>query len=169
MGPPAAARGVEALEDFRRAVELAPDFGLPYFHAAVAYLSLGRVEEAVHVVEDGRRHGLTVFWADCIVGMALAKQGRGVEALAVLKRMIAQHDALHVSCASIAWVAACLGDYDTAFAWFDRGYDERDGLLPSVHVYTDIFVPALAHDPRFRALLERMRLTDVALASAAPA
>jgi len=31
-----------------------------------------------------------------------------------------------------------------------------------VHVYTDIFVPPLARDPRFHALLERMRLTDVA-------
>ncbi|MGE5359108.1 MAG: hypothetical protein ACM3NQ_08825 [Bacteroidales bacterium] len=53
--------------------------------------------------------------------------------------------------------------------WFDRGYDERDGLLPSVHVYTDIFVPALARDPRFGALLQRMRLTDVAAVSAAQA
>jgi hypothetical protein len=74
-----------------------------------------------------------------------------------------------VSCASIAFVAACLGDFDTAFAWFDRGYAERDGLLPSVHVYTDIFVPALARDPRFRALLARMGLTDVAEAPPARA
>ena len=67
-----------------------------------------------------------------------------------------------LSCASIAWVAACLGDVDAAFAWFDRGYEERDGLMAWVHVYTDIFVPALARDPRFGALLERMHLTDVA-------
>jgi hypothetical protein len=78
--------------------------------------------------------------------------------------MIEQHETRYVSCASIAWVAACLGDFDEAFAWFDRGYAERDGLLASVHVYTDIFVPALAVDPRFGALLERMRLTDVATA-----
>ena len=158
----ACGRGEDALEDFRRAVELAPQFGLPYFHAGVANLSLGRLEEAVRVVEDGRRQGLTVFWADCIVGMARAKQGRREEAVAALERMIEQHQTASVSCASIAYVAACLGDFDTAFAWFDRGYAERDGLLPSVHVYTDVFVPALARDPRFRALLERLRLTDVA-------
>jgi hypothetical protein len=46
--------------------------------------------------------------------------------------------------------------------WLDRGYEDRDGLMAWVHVYTDIFVPALARDPRFLALLERMRLTDVA-------
>lgn len=55
-----------------------------------------------------------------------------------------------------------MGDFDTAFGWHDRGVAERDGLLPSVHVYTDVFVPDLARDPRFRALLERLRLTDVA-------
>ena len=158
----ACGRGDEALADFRRAVELAPNFGLPYFHAAVAYTSLGRLDEAADVVEAGMRQGLTIFWADCILGIVRAKQGRRDEATAILARMTEQHQRLDVSCASIAWVAACLGDFDTAFDWLDRGYAERDGLMAWVHVYTDLFVPALARDPRFHALLERMRLTDVA-------
>jgi serine/threonine-protein kinase len=158
----ACGRGDEALENFRRAVELAPTFGLPYFHAAVAYTSLGRLDEAADAVEAGMRQGLTIFWADCILGIVRAKQGRRDEAATILARMIEQHQRLDVSCASIAWVAASLGDFDTAFVWLDRGYDDRDGLMAWVHVYTDIFVPALARDPRFFALLERMRLTDVA-------
>jgi serine/threonine protein kinase/tetratricopeptide (TPR) repeat protein len=158
----ACGRGDEALADFRRAVELAPNFGLPYFHAAVAYTSLGRLDEAADVVEAGMRQGLTIFWADCILGIVRAKQGRRDEAAAILARMTEQHQRLDVSCASIAWVAASLGDFDTAFTWLDRGYEDRDGLMAWVHVYTDIFVPALARDPRFHALLERMRLTDVA-------
>ena len=158
----ACGRGDEALADFRRAVELAPNFGLPYFHAAVAYTSLGRLDEAAGVLEAGLRQGLTVFWADCILGIVRAKQGRRDEAAAILARMMEQHQRLDVSCASIAWVAACLGDFDTAFEWLDRGYADRDGLMAWVHVYTDIFVPALASDRRFDALLERMRLTDVA-------
>jgi serine/threonine-protein kinase len=158
----ACGRGNEALGDFRRAVELAPNFGLPYFHAAVAYTSLGRLDEAADVVEAGMRRGLTIFWADCILGIVRAKQGRRDEAATILARMIEQHQRLDVSCASIAWVAACLGDFDTAFAWLDRGYDDRDGLMAWVHVYTDIFVPALASDPRFHALLDRLHLTDVA-------
>jgi len=158
----ACGRGDEALSDFRRAVDLAPGFGLPYFHAAIAYTSLGRLDEAADVVESGLRQGLTVFWADCILGIVRAKQGRRDEAAAILARMIEQHRRASVSCASIAWVAANLGDFDMAFSWLDRGYEERDGLMAWVHVYTDIFAPALARDPRFRAVLERMRLTDVA-------
>ncbi len=147
---------------FRKAVELAPTFGLPYFHAGVALVSQGRVAEAIDTVEAGVRQGLTVFWADCILGIARAKQGRRDEAAAILARMIDERQQHDVSCASIAWVAASLGDFDTAFEWFDRGYASRDGLMPWVHVYTDIFAPALAHDVRFRSVLERMRLTDVA-------
>jgi TolB-like protein len=158
----ASGRGEEALEYFRRALELAPHFGVSYFHAAVAYLSLGRLDEATGVVEDGVRHGLMIPWGDCILGMARARQGRRDEAAVILARMIEQHARQPVFCASIAWVAACMGDFDTAFEWFDRGVDERDGLLPSAHVYTSVFVPDLAGDPRFRALLERLRLTDVA-------
>ncbi len=54
-------------------------------------------------------------------------------------------------------------------SWFDRGYAERDGLLPSVHVYGPLFSPGLARDPRFHAMLERMRLTEAAAAPAARA
>jgi len=158
----ACGRSDEAIANFQKAVELAPTFGLPYFHAGVAYVAQGRLDEAVEVVQSGLRQGLTVFWADCILGIARAKQARREEAGAILARMIEQRQHAEVSCASIAWVAAALGDFDAAFEWLDRGYAERDGLMPWVHVYTDLFVPALAGDVRFRAVLERMRLTDVA-------
>jgi adenylate cyclase len=143
-------------------LELAPGFGLSYFHAAVAYNAAGRFDEAAAVLEAGMNQGLTVFWADCILGIVRARQGRDDEAATILARMIDHHQRAPVSGASIAWVAACLGDFDTAFEWLDRGYAERDGLMAWVHVYTDLFVPSLARDPRFASLLERMRLTDVA-------
>jgi serine/threonine-protein kinase len=155
-------RGDEGLATFQHAVELFPNFGLAYFHAGVAFVSLGRLDEAADVVDAGVRQGLSLFWGECILGVVRAKQGRRGEAAAILARMIEQHDRAAVSCASIAWVAACLGDFDTAFAWFDRGYEQRDALMACVHVYTDVFEPALARDPRFHPLLERMQLTDVA-------
>jgi serine/threonine-protein kinase len=155
-------RSEEAIADFQRVMELAPSFSLPYFHAAVAYHSQERYDEALEVLDAGSCQGLTVFWADCIRGIVLAKQGRRDAAAAVLDHMIQSRPKTVVAPASIAWVAACLGDFDAAFAWLDRGYEERDALMACVHVYTDIFEPALACDPRFDALLERMHLTDVA-------
>jgi serine/threonine-protein kinase len=158
----ACGRNEEAIADFHRVMELAPTFSLPYFHVAVAYHSLGRFDEAIAVLDAGSRDGLRVFWSDCIRGIVLAKQGRRDAAAAVLDNMIEDRRQTVVAPASIAWVAACLGDFDAAFAWLDRAYEERDALMACVHVYTDLFVPALARDPRFRRILERMRLTDVA-------
>ena len=155
-------RNEEAVADFQRVVELAPTFSLPYFHAAVAYHSQGRFDEALEVLDAGSRQGLTVFWADCIRGIVLAKQGHRDAAAAVLAHMIESRPRAVIAPASIAWVAATLGDFDAALAWFDRGYEERDALMACVHVYTDLFVPELARDSRFRSVLARMRLTDVA-------
>jgi serine/threonine-protein kinase len=158
----ACGRNDEAIADFHRVLELAPTFSLPYFHAAVAYHSQGRFDEALGVLDAGARQGLRVFWSDCIRGIVFAKQGRRDAAQAVLDEMVANRQHAVVAPASIAWVAACLGDFEGAFAWLDRAYAERDALMACVHVYTERFVPALARDPRFRAVLERMNLTDVA-------
>lgn len=37
-----------------------------------------------------------------------------------------------------------------------------DSLMPFLHIYTDIFVPALARDSRFGALLDRLNLANLA-------
>jgi tetratricopeptide (TPR) repeat protein len=159
----ACGRNDEAIADFHRVLELAPTFSLPYFHAAVAYHAQGRFDEALAVLDAGSRQGLRVFWADCIRGIVLARQGRRDAAQAVLDDMVANRQRTVVAPASIAWLAACLGDFDAAFAWLERGYEERDALMACVHIYTDLFVPALSRDPRFRKVLERMRLSDVAV------
>jgi len=95
-------RNEEAIADFQRAVELAPTFSLPYFHAAVAYHSQGRFDEALEVLDAGSRQGLTVFWADCIRGIVLAKQGRRDEAAAVLAHMIENRGRAVIAPASAA-------------------------------------------------------------------
>jgi len=57
-----------------------------------------------------------------------------------------------------AWLAAELGELDLAFELLDMGYEERDTLMGFVHVYSELFSPALASDPRFKAVLARMGL-----------
>ena len=74
----ACGRGDEALADFRRAVELAPTFSWPDFHAAVAYQSQGRLDEAIAVLDEGSRQGLTAFWADCIRGLSSPSRATGM-------------------------------------------------------------------------------------------
>ena len=37
-------------------------------------------------------------------------------------------------------------------------YEERDTLMACIHVYTGLFAPTLAADPRFKGVLARMKL-----------
>ena len=52
---------------------------------------------------------------------------------------------------------AALGDADRAFEWLDRAYEERRGWL--VYLNVEPMLDGLRADPRFRRLVERMRLT----------
>jgi len=57
----------------------------------------------------------------------------------------------------IAAVYAGLGDYDQAFRWLDVAYKGRDGSL--ILLKTDPTFASLRDDPRFAALLRKMKLS----------
>ena len=57
----------------------------------------------------------------------------------------------------IAAVYAGLGDYDQAFRWLDVAYKARDGSL--ILLKTDPTFDSLRDDPRFAALLRKMKLS----------
>lgn len=61
----------------------------------------------------------------------------------------------------IAWLAGSLGKLDLAFDFLDKAYEERDTLMIFSHVYTEWFCPAMWVDPRFKAILDRMKLADL--------
>jgi len=51
-----------------------------------------------------------------------------------------------------------LGDYDQAFAWLEKAYDERARAMLSLKV--NPLLDPLRSDPRFGALIRRMRILD---------
>jgi TolB-like protein/predicted Zn-dependent protease len=89
-------------------------------------------------------------------GIALAEHTLGNEdasrqALDALIRSNA-HEAPY----QIAQVYAWRGDRDQAFEWLERAYRERDPGLPYLHM--DQFSQSLHGDPRFTALLTKLKL-----------
>ena len=154
----AAGRPDEALAEFVKAMEVDPRLGLAYFHAGVAYIRKGLLDEVTQALERGKE--LVVFpgWAESLLGLVRLKQGDTEVALRILQEMIEAKKTTNVSATTIAWLAAALGKYDEAFAWFDRAYEDRDTLMAFLHVYTDIFSSQIATDPRYEAVLRRMRI-----------
>jgi hypothetical protein len=59
----------------------------------------------------------------------------------------------------IAEVHAWLGASDAAFQWLERAYRQRDGGLPSIR--EDPFFASVHADPRFNALLRKLRLPEI--------
>ena len=62
----------------------------------------------------------------------------------------------YVSPVAFVMLHAALGEVDSAFAWLDRAYEERRGWL--VYLAVEPTLDSLRSDPRFRRLMERMRL-----------
>jgi len=155
-------RSDEALQEFAKALEIDPNLGLAYFHAGVAYARKGLLDESLETFEKGKK--LVVFpgWIEANLGLVYLKKGDREKAVGILEEMIENKNKIkNLSAACIAWLAGELGKLDLAFEFLDKAYEERDSLMAFIHVYTEVFSPAISADPRFKALLERMNLADL--------
>jgi serine/threonine protein kinase/Tfp pilus assembly protein PilF len=152
----------EALREFAKALEIDPNLGLAYFHAGVAYFRKGLLDEALDTLEKGKK--LVVFpgWTEAMSGLIYLIKGERERAIHILDQLIEDKKKVkNVTATGIAWLAGALGKLDLAFAFLDKAYEERDTLMVIIHVYTEFISPAMQKDPRFKAMLARMKLADV--------
>jgi serine/threonine-protein kinase len=92
------------------------------------------------------------------LGLALAEHdlGHGAESKHALDQLIAVHAKDYAY--GIASVYAWTGDRDQAFAWLDRAVSQHDtGLL---NLKFDPLLRGLRDDPRYAALLKRLKLPE---------
>jgi len=154
-----ASRPDEALREFAKAMEIDPNLGLAYFHAGMAYYQKGLLGQAVEAMERGQKLFAPPGWANGMLGLIAIKKGDRETARRILGEAIEHKKTVkHTSSTALAWLAAELGELDLAFELLDMGYEERDTLMGFVHVYSELLSPALAADPRFKALLAKMKL-----------
>ena len=90
------------------------------------------------------------------MGQALAYHalGREQDSNAALARLIAKYRTY--AAYQIAQVYAYRGESDKSFEWLERAYQQRDPGLPELK--SNPLFKNLHHDPRYTALLKRMRL-----------
>jgi TolB-like protein len=133
-------------------LQLHPEFGGVNSSVGIARLYLGQFAEALQVMlrepnEDYRLSGLAiVYWA----------MGQRIESNAALHSLtdrFASTDAY-----GIAAVHAYRGEIDDAFRWLDRAYQGH--VYGMLSVKADPLLRNLHGDPRFQAMLIRMRLAD---------
>jgi TolB-like protein len=148
----AADRLQQCLQTRLSLLQLHPEFGGVNSSVGLARLYLGQFDAALQVMhgelnESYKLGGLAlVYWA-------MGRRSESDAALHSLTDKFASIDAY-----GIAAVHAYRGERDDAFRWLDRAY--RGHVYGMLSLKTDPLLRNLHGDPRFRALLSRMRLTD---------
>ena len=145
-----AGRLAEAEAAFKKALELNPEIPGPHSFLGRVYLAQSKPAAALAEMEREPRP----IWRR--QGLALAYQalGRRSEADAALAELIEKDR--HSFAFQIAEVYAYRGEQDKTFEWLERAYVQRDVGLAEMK--GDPLLLSLKGDPRFAALLKKMRL-----------
>lgn len=147
----------EAIALYRETLEMDATFLAGHTDLARSLELAGRYEEAIEefrIAESLAPKGPP----EPSSGLAhvYAQMGRREEALAIVEELKALSSRKYVSPYGIASVYACLHDVETSLDWLEKAYEEHDQTLVWVKVHPRL--DPIREHPRYRALLERMRL-----------
>ena len=145
-----------AIVEARKIIELDPRYPRGHMYLGLAYLKQGNYADAnaeLRKAVDLPERDRSVPGA---LGYGYAVSGRRVEALAILKELEEKYGRHEAVGQDLAAVYAGLGDKDQAFAWLEKDFQARSGLLPRVRWYVPY--ESLRSDPRYTDLLRRMGL-----------
>jgi TolB-like protein/Flp pilus assembly protein TadD/predicted Ser/Thr protein kinase len=148
----------QAIEQFRKTLELNPNFRHAQTFLAVAYGQKGMYEQAV----AGFQKSLTVpegtVWPPTRTGLGYAYgvSGRKNEARKVLNELKQLARQEYVSAYDVALIYVGLDEKDLAFTWLEKAYEERSFGLSTIKA--EPRMDSLHSDPRFQAMLRRVGL-----------
>jgi eukaryotic-like serine/threonine-protein kinase len=151
-----AGRYHEAIDAYREALAVSPNYPQALMRLAGAYAELGDLDAAR--AETETLIGLTGRRPFSLVGLGNihAMAGRHDEAEWVLKEILALARTEYVSPYAMAQSYLRLGQYDDAFEWLERGYEERSNGM--VYLAVEPVLAPVRSDPRYQDLLRRVGL-----------
>ncbi len=145
-----------AVEQLRLVFEIDPNYPLGHLVLGQTRLMEHKFEEAIAVLRKALElHGgspTVQSW----LGLALAQSGNTSEARSLLSRLHAIAAQAYVPPTCFAWIHYGLGEIEEAFVWMDRAIEARDHMMTPIKSYP--FLDPIRSDPRFAALLRKMRL-----------
>ena len=142
----------EAAAIFKKELELNPDRSITRAQYANVLLLEGKSAEALTEAE-GESDEAAKLWVLARIYWALGRHAESDAALLRLKENFA-----NLAAVDIATVHAYRGEYDAVFEWLDRAYRQRDSGMSDIKFFLGF--RSLRKDPRFQALLVKMKLND---------
>jgi TolB-like protein/Tfp pilus assembly protein PilF len=144
----------QAINGFRSALALDPNFGLARQGLGISYLLDGQLDKAIAELESAAsiQRGLRT---QSLLGYAYGVAGRQNEARAMLADFEERERRGPFPALAIAHIYLGLGDKNRAFEWLEKAVDQRD--LSATLQWDSLYAP-LRSDQRYSGLLRRMRL-----------
>ena len=146
----------QAISQDRKTLELDPNFIYTSWVIAQSYEQTGRFQESV--AELKRARTIDANWPYIIaeLGYTYAASGERSQAEIILQQLKERAAREYIDAILIANIYVGLGQKDQAFAWLEKAYQERSGLMPWVK--GEPKWDPLRGDARFADLLRRISL-----------
>ncbi len=151
----------EAIVQFKKTIELAPDYPVTYWFLSSAYLAKGMYEEGI--TQMSKAQILSKEETPESAGrkatelrQALRSGGKKGYWRKILEEDLKSYEKGTGSPVNIAEDYAKLGEQYKAFEWLEKAYAERNGQL--IYLKTNYLLDNLRTDPRYKDLLRRIGL-----------
>jgi adenylate cyclase len=143
-------------EEYKKVIELDPNFPRALDDLGYAYLKQGREQEAIVELRKAAEVSGRASEELSYLGYGYGVLGKRAESLAVLRELEEKYSRRESPAMRLAAIYAGLGEKDQAFAWLEKDFQARIGLLTFITILP-VYAP-LRDDPRYTDLLRRMGL-----------
>jgi tetratricopeptide (TPR) repeat protein len=145
-----------AIEQCKKTIELDPSYSRAYGYLGWAYLKQGREHEAMAALQKAVEVSGRASQELGFLGYGYAALGKRAEAMAIARELEEKYAKKESPAMNLAAVYAGLGEKDQAFAWLERDFQARSGVLIFI-AHRPVYEP-LRDDPRYTDLLRRIGL-----------
>jgi TolB-like protein/DNA-binding winged helix-turn-helix (wHTH) protein/Tfp pilus assembly protein PilF len=146
----------EATRQLRSELVVHPDDVWAQSTLGFVLMAKGQPEEASSILEQTMSLMKSSPGSLELLATAYAKAGRRSEALRLIDELKHRRQTTFVPAGALINPHLALGDYDEAFIWFDRAYQEKSNILQFLKVHP--FFDPLRNDPRFKDLVHKVGL-----------
>ncbi|HYD16834.1 MAG TPA: winged helix-turn-helix domain-containing protein [Candidatus Nanoarchaeia archaeon] len=141
------------------AIELDPQFSVAHECAGLAYLNLGRKEEAIRALEKAVSFSLESPIMVAHLAYALSLTGHEVRAREIVQELSQAGERVIPPAFHIGLVYVALAEYDAAFDWFQRACEQR--FHWTLLMRCDPRLDRVRADERFVELCKRFNFPNI--------
>lgn len=146
----------EAIRELRSELAVHPDDVWAQSTLGFALMAKGQPEEASSILEQTMSLMKSSPGSLELLASAYARAGRRSEALRLINELKRRRQKTYVPAGALINPYLALGDYEEAFVWFERAYQEKSNILQFLKVHP--FFDPVRSDPRFKDLVHRVGL-----------